>query len=120
MDGIGERFLCSARDQLIELPQERGKSLSGAGWSEDERVLATGNGRPSPLLRITRLAERLLEPLADERMKSCESGRTSRHDTARQMPGDRVLEHPPQLLRPPLEDLARQSTLPELVQLDLL
>src|SRR6185503_1110232 len=68
MHRVGERFLCSARDQLIELPQKSGESLSRSRRGEDERMPATGNGRPSFLLWIARVPECLLEPLADERM----------------------------------------------------
>ena len=37
MNSVRKRLLCSAHDQLVQLPQERRQSLSGSGRSQDER-----------------------------------------------------------------------------------
>ena len=56
-------------DERVQLPQERGERLARAGRREDERVGAAGDGRPAGALRRRWLAERLGEPLADDRME---------------------------------------------------
>src|SRR5258706_3346199 len=126
MDRIRERFFRSADDQLVQLPQKRRQGLPGSGRSEYERVGSARDRRPTLALRIARLAERLLEPSPYDGMKARQHGGTTSHVTGWGWGWgwwtilDCVLEYASQLLRPPFENLSREGTLSELVELYLL
>src|SRR4026208_557758 len=100
MNRVRELFPAPAYNQLIELPEKRCKRFSGTGGSENQRMRATRDRRPSRLLRGAWLAGRLPEPPLDERMKPCCHAFSSRHIMGQRSPG---LENTPKLLRSPFE-----------------
>jgi hypothetical protein len=53
---VRERALEPLGDERVELPQKRRERLAGAGWGEDEGMLAARDRRPSLLLRRARRA----------------------------------------------------------------
>src|SRR6266436_379534 len=81
MDRIRERFLRSADDQLVQLPQKRRQGLPGSGRSEYERVGSARDRGPTLALRIAWLAERLLEPSPYDGMKARQHGGATSHVT---------------------------------------
>jgi hypothetical protein len=56
-------------DQLIEGPQEGRKGLPASGGGGDEQMFARCNSRPGLLLDIRGLADLLLKPSGDQRVK---------------------------------------------------
>ena len=83
MNGVGQRLLRSARDQLVQLPEERSKSFPRPGRSEDQRVLTARNRWPSLTLRVARILKGLLEPFPHQRMKARERRRAASHINVR-------------------------------------
>ena len=56
--------------QAIQAPEKRGERLAASGRRQDECGFATGDCRPSQLLRFRQRGERAGKPFADRRVKS--------------------------------------------------
>src|SRR5882724_155686 len=60
------------KHQAVDAPEERGERFAGACGSENQRGIATGNGRPAEVLRTRGCGEDGFEPVARSERKESE------------------------------------------------
>ena len=68
-DFVGQRRAQPFLKQIVERRQKRRERLAGPRRRRDERVPPLANRRPAAALRVSRLAERLREPLSSKLME---------------------------------------------------
>jgi len=69
-----------------ELGEKHSKHLAGASRRSDQRISSGLNGRPGPLLHLSRLVTVRCRQLRDERMKTRERHGAASYDTLQSVP----------------------------------